>query len=226
MSDSAILLLDYGDPEELPELHCHEMMKEVSSVHPLANNVQNLSVAQVPQQDTKVARESAQNLFYNHMTKKGNPSKKNVSTSGSKVQLCQRLVTWFYLRYRQDKHGVVVNHRPLSTSTNWTSPEITRLVEIMVDPNLASSILLLHVPASRGNIDCASSGSINDTVGGNVVSKKFNDLDLYKPPYRFQGDVDLSVFDPNDRSISARGSDSCKSSWASLRSEFSIVFAR
>jgi hypothetical protein len=96
----------------------------------------------------------------------------------------------------------------------------------MVDPNLSSSISLLHMPASRPEIDGAPGGSINDSVWAKVVQKNYNDMENSKPPFRFPDDPELGPFNPNDASISARGADNMKSQWASLRSEFTVCYAR
>jgi hypothetical protein len=96
----------------------------------------------------------------------------------------------------------------------------------MVDPNLSSSLSLLHMPASRPEIDGASGGSINDSVWTKVIQRHYNNVQNYKPPFCFPDDQDLRPFNPNDASISARGSDNMKSQWASLRLEFSVCYAR
>ena len=219
VSDETVNLLDYGD-DGPPEFHDAAILRDVNSVLPLPPGILIIPVHKVKQLSTNQVKELSKNLQFNYVKKNGNAARKNISSSGSKVDCQKRIATWFYLRYRQDKSGDT-DLRPISRK-----PEISRLVEIMVDPNLSSSISLLHMPASRPEIDGAPGGSINDSVWAKVVQKNYNDMENSKPPFRFPDDPELGPFNPNDASISARGADNMKSQWASLRSKFTVCYAR
>jgi hypothetical protein len=128
----------------------------------------------------------------------------------------ERLVAFSYQLYLQRHGGASVGApRPVANSNKFQECEITRLLEITVNPTMRVTFELVHKGSNlkRGERDAS-------------VMAKYNNFDEYLLPFWFPDDQALRGFDPNSPQIHQRGPDILKSQYATLQMEFSVVHTK